>query len=261
MDDLTPAPSPLLKIFALVARWSLALLLVAWLMLAMAWAALHLLIVPRIGEMRPLLERTASHVLGVSVRIESIAAYSTGMIPAFEMTNITLADPQGRQALRLPRVLVSLSPQSLLALRFDQLYVDYPVLNVRRLANGKILVAGLDFSGAEQSGDAALDHVFSQPEFVIRNGSVVWTDELRSASPVALRDVDLVLRNSGRRHELRFDATPPTEWGERFGVTARFEQPFLSMNNGRWREWSGQAHVAFSHVELSELKKVADLAV
>ncbi len=261
MDDLTPAPSPLLKTFAMVARWSLALLLIAWLLLAMAWAALHLLIVPRIGELRPLLERTASHVLGVSVRIESISAYSTGMIPAFEMTNITLADPQGREALRLPRVLVSLSPQSLLALRFDQLYVDYPVLNVRRLADGKILVAGLDFSGTGQSDDAALDHVFSQPEFVIRHGSMVWTDELRGAPPIALHDVDLVLRNTGRRHELRFDATPPSEWGERFGITARFEQPFLSMNNGRWREWSGEAHAAFSRVELSELRKVADLGL
>ena len=261
MDDLTPAPSPLLKTFALLARWSLALLLVAWLLLAMAWAALHLLIVPRIGELRPLLERTASHVLGVSVRIESISAYSTGMIPAFEITNMALADAQGREALRLPRVLVSLSPQSLLALRFDQLYVDYPVLNVRRLADGKILVAGLDFSGAAASNDTALDQVFSQPEFVIRHGSMVWTDELRGAPPIALRDVDMVLRNSGRRHELRFDATPPPEWGDRFGVTARFEQPFLSMNNGRWREWTGQAHAAFNHVELAELKKVADFGL
>ena len=51
---------------------------------------------------------------------------------------------------------------------------------------------------------------------------------------LALRDVDLVLRNSARRHELRFDATPPADWGDRFGFVARFDQPFLSMDNGRY---------------------------
>lgn len=261
MDDLTPAPSPLLKSFAFLARWCLALLLLAWFLVAMAWGALHLLIVPRIGELRPQLERSASLVLGVPVRIESVAAYSTGMIPAFELTNLTLADAQGREALRLPRVLVSLSAHSLLSLQFDQLYVDRPVLNVRRAVDGRIFIAGLDFSGSTQTDESVLDHVFSQPEFVVRNGSVVWTDELRGVPPVQLREVDLVLRNSGRRHDVRLDATPPLEWGDRFGLTARFEQPFLSMNNGRWREWSGQAHAAFSQIDVSQLKKVADLGV
>ena len=261
MDDLTPAPSPLLRACAFVARWSLRLLLIAWLLLALSWGLLHLLIVPRIGELRPYLERSASHVLGVPVKIESIAAYSTGIIPAFELTNTSLYDPEGREALRLPRVLVSLSAQSLLALKFDQLYVDHPTLNVRRAVDGKLFVAGLDVSGSGPTDGRALDHVFSQPELVIRQGSVVWTDEQRQAPPLALRDVDLVMRNSARRHEIRLDATPPPQWGERFGILAKFEQPFLSMNNGRWREWSGQVFASFDHVEVSELKRYAELGI
>ena len=236
-------------------------LLAAWFLLAISWGVLHLLIVPRIGELRPQLERFASRALGVPVRVESISAYSTGMIPAFELTNISLSDPQGREALRLPRVLLSLSPQSLLSLQFDQLYVDTPTLNIRRSAEGKIYVAGLDFSGGGQSDDSVLDHIFSQPEFVIRHGSVLWTDEQRAAPTISLRDVDLVLRNSGRRHEARLDATPPAEWGERFGLTARFEQPFLTMKNGRWREWTGQAFASFSHVEVAQLKRYVDLGI
>ena len=79
MVDLNPAPSPLLKAFAFVARWSLALLLYAWFLFAAAWGALHLLIVPRIGELRPQLEAVASRALGVPVRIESIAAHSVDL--------------------------------------------------------------------------------------------------------------------------------------------------------------------------------------
>ncbi|MEO6626149.1 MAG: YhdP family protein [Burkholderiaceae bacterium] len=251
----------MLKASAAVARWSLMALLAAWFLLAVSWGVLHLVIVPRIGELRPHLERFASRALGVPVRVESITAYSTGMIPAFELSNISLSDPEGREALRLPRVLLSLSPQSLLSLRFDQVYVDTPTLNIRRSAQGRIFVAGLDFSSSEASDDSVLDHVFSQPEFVIRHGSVLWTDEQRAAPTISLRDVDLVLRNSGRRHDARFDATPPAEWGERFGLKAQFEQPFLSMKSGRWREWTGQVFATFSHVEVAQLKRYADLGI
>lgn len=248
MDDLTPAPSPLLKVSAFIARWSLTLLLFAWFLFAAGWGALHWLIVPRIVELRPQLEAMASRMLGVTVRIEAIAAHSTGMIPAFELTNVSLLDEQGREALRLPRVLVSLSPQSVLGMKFDQLYIDRPTLNVHRAADGKIFVAGLDFSKGRHADSGVMDQLFSQPEFVIRQGAVLWTDEMRSLPALALRDVDLVLRNTGRRHDLRLDATPPADWGDRFGLMARFEQPFLSMNSGRWQEWSGQAFTSFTRV-------------
>ena len=261
MDELMPAPSPLLRAGAFVARWALRLMLSAWLVFAAMWGALHLLIVPRIGELRPQLEATASRALGVAVRIEGISAYSTGMLPAFELLNVRLLDGQGREALRLPRVLFSLSPRSVLALQFDQLYVDRPTLNVRRSADGTWTVAGLDLAQGPQADDRLLDRLFSQPEFVIRHGAVVWTDEMRGEPPLALRDVDLVLRNQGRRHDLRLDATPPPEWGDRFGGVARFEQPFLSMDNGRWREWTGQIHANFSRVDVSRLQRYADLGV
>ncbi len=261
MLDLTPAPSPLMKACAFVARWSLALLLFAWFLFAAGWGALHLLIVPRIGELRPQLETTASRILGVAVRVEAVAAYSIGMIPAFELTNVSLHDQQGREALRLPRVLVSLSPRSVLALKFEQLYIDRPTLNIRRATDGKIFVAGLDFSKGSKPDGGVMDLLFSQPELVIRHGAVVWTDELRSVPALALRDVDLVLRNRSRRHDLRLDATPPPDWGDRFGLMARFEQPFLSMDGGRWQDWSGQAYGNFSRVDLSQLKRYADVGV
>ena len=141
-----PMPSRLLKSFAFLARWTLALLLLAWLLFGAAWAALHLVIVPRIGELRPQLEAAASRMTGLTVRVESISAHSTNLLPAFELGNTRLFDAQGREALRLPRVLVSLSPRSVLKLKFDQILLDSPVLNMRRDADGRIWLAGLDVS-------------------------------------------------------------------------------------------------------------------
>lgn len=261
VQTTAPPPTALLKSLAFVARWSLALLLFTWLLFMASWGALHLLIVPRIGELRPQLEAAVTRLTGIAVRIESITAYSTNLLPAFELGNVLLLDDQGRESLRLPRVLVSLSPRSLLGLKFDQILIDRPVLNVRRSPDGRISVAGLDLSRGGSTDVEFLDRIFAQPEFVIRHGAVVWTDELRGVAPLALHDVDVVLRNRSRSHAFRLDATPPPEWGDRFSVLARFEQPFLSLGSGRWKEWLGQIHADFSRVDVAQLKRYADVGL
>ena len=264
MNELptTPMPSRLLKSVAFLARWTLALLLLAWLLFGAAWGALHLVIVPRIGELRPQLEAAASRMTGLTVRVESISAHSTNLLPAFELGNTRLFDAQGREALRLPRILVSLSPRSVMNLKFDQILLDRPVLNVRRGADGRIWLAGLDVSSGTTEPDAALlNRVFSQPEFVIRDGSVVWTDDMRAVPALALHAVNVVLRNRSRLHEFRFDATPPASWGDRFSVVARLEQPFLSINNGRWQDWVGQVQADFPRIDVAQFRQYADPGV
>src|SRR5512140_1142156 len=149
MNDSSPSPSRPLKAYAAVAKWSLWLLLAGWLVLVLAWGALHGWIVPRIGELRPDLEIEAGRVLGVPVRIGSISARSEGLFPSFDLQDVVLLDPQGRPALRLPRVLAALSPRSLWNLGFEQLYIDSPELDVRRARDGRVLIAGLDFAGAD----------------------------------------------------------------------------------------------------------------
>src|SRR5689334_15172048 len=114
-------PSRRLQAAAFVAKGVLWLLLALWLVLALAWGALHAFIVPRIGELRPELELRASTVLGIPVRIGRIEVVSEGFTPAFELSEVVLLDPAGRPALTLPRVLAALSPRSLLHLGFEQL--------------------------------------------------------------------------------------------------------------------------------------------
>jgi uncharacterized protein (TIGR02099 family) len=261
MIDATPAPSSLLKTLSTVARWSLALTVTAWFLFGATWAALHWIIVPRIDELRPWLEQRASSEMGVPVHIGTITANSGGMIPSFELSDVQLLDAQGRAALRLPRVLVALSPASLWRLGFEQLYIDRPELDIRRDRSGKIFVAGLDFSKGGEADLGTADWFFSQTEFVIRGGTVQWSDELRDAPPLALAAVDIVLRNRGRRHDMRIDATPPALWGQRFSVRGKFEQPLLSLHKGQWRDWKGQLYAELGRVDLSELKRYAPLGV
>ncbi len=261
MNVCPPTPSRALKAYAAVAKLALWLLMAAWLALALAWGALHGWIVPRIGELRPDLEIEVGRVLGVPVRIGSIAARSEGFIPSFELNDVVLLDPAGRPALRLPRVLAALSPRSLLHLGFEQLYIDRPELDIRRAKDGRMFVAGLDFSRTSDSDGGAADWFFAQTEFVISGGTIRWTDEMRGAPPLTLERVDFVMRNNGRRHALRLDATPPAAWGDRFSLRGLLQQPLLSRGNAHWQKWHGVLHGDFARVDVSQLRRYANVGI
>lgn len=259
MTETPPHPTRLLKFMAGFARWSLGLLLAFWLLLAAAWGVLHGWIVPRIGDFRPQLQAQAGRALGVPVRIGQITARTEGLVPSVELGDVALLDAQGREALRLPRVVVAVSPRSLLQFGFEQLYIEGPELDVRRERSGRIFIAGLAFRDSGEADSSAADWLFSQTEVAIRGGTLRWTDELRGAPPLALTQVDLVLRNGGWKHAVRLDATPPAEWGDRFTVSGQFRQPLLTTHGGAWQRWSGQLYADFARVDVSRLNQYADV--
>jgi uncharacterized protein (TIGR02099 family) len=228
---------------------------------ALAWIAIYGLIVPRIGELRPQLENRLGAALGVPLRIGAISARVDGLMPTFEMSQVRLLDAQGRDALVLKTVTAAVSPQSLLNFGFEQLLIEQPDLAIARDAQGRITVGGLAMAESTGESGAGADWLFSQGEIVIRSGTLRWSDELRGAAPLALSQVDVYLRNSGRSHQMRIDATPPTSWGERFHIAGDFRGPLFSQNNGDWRSWQGQMYIDLPQVDVRQLRQYAQLGV
>ena len=252
------------KITAALSKLLLGLAVAAWLMFGLAWIALHWVIVPRIGELRPRLEIETSKVLGVPVKIGEISAKSVGIIPSFELKDIALLDSAGREALKLPRILASVSPASLLHFSAEQILIESPELNIRRDASGKLTIAGLDFSKDDKNTGGGADWFFSQPEFAIRNGVVHWVDEMPNGAlgvppPLTLSQVDFVSRNPLNKHELRLDATPPANWGDRFSWRGLFTQSLLSADKGNLQAWSGKIFTDFSKIDVSEISRYIKL--
>lgn len=259
MIEPKPHPTRMTRCMAGLARWSLGLVVAFWLAMAAVWAVLHGWIVPRIGDWRPQLQELASRTLGIPVRIGSITAHSEGLVPRFELADVVLQDPDGgADALRLARVTVAVSARSLMRLGVEQIHVDQPDLVVRRAADGRIFVAGIEIGASAGDDSAAADWLFSQTELALRGGSLLWQDDMRQAPPLALRDVDLVLRNRGWSHGMRLDATPPEGWGGRFTLMGQFREPLLSTHEGNWRRWSGKAYALFHEVDLSGLGHYVD---
>ncbi|MCR8957648.1 TIGR02099 family protein [Variovorax sp. S2] len=259
MNDTASPPSRLLKITAATARWLLGLLIAAWLLLALSVVVLHAWIVPRIGDYRGALEAQASKAIGVPVRIGSITARSDSLFPAFELRDVVLHDASQREALRLVRVVASVSPRSLWRLNFEQLYIEGPQVDVRRDVLGKLHVAGLHMSNDTTGETRAADWFFAQRELVVEGGTVRWTDEQRQAEPLLLTDVRFVARNGGRRHGLRLDATPPAGWGERFTLRGQFRQPLLSVRSGRWQTWDGQLYADLPYMDVTRLGRYVSI--
>ncbi|MEY2952473.1 MAG: hypothetical protein RLZZ401_560, partial [Pseudomonadota bacterium] len=257
-----PSPSRLLRAGAGIARWLFGVLLASWLLLIAGWGLLHGWIVPRIGDYRELIEQQATQRLGLPVRIGQVSAESVGWVPSFALRDVRLQDAQGRDALALGRVVLVLSPQSLLQFGFEQLTIEQPELDIRRALDGTVTVAGIDVSaGAAGGGDsAALEWLLDQKELLISQGKIRWTDAQRAAPAVALTGVNFLMRNSVRRHSFRLDAQLPPDWGgQGVTATAQFRQPLLTLRSSKWQEWEGRAYAMAAQVDVAQLGRYLDL--
>jgi uncharacterized protein (TIGR02099 family) len=263
-DSVNPTPDSLeldLKNKSVGRRalnWALGLVAFAWVVVLLAWGALHIFIVPRIGDYREVLQQQATRALGVRVDIGSINAKGGWLVPWFELADIQLYDREGREALSLPRVLAAVSPLSVLFGQFEQLDIEQPELEIRRDANGHVWVAGLDTSVTSDGSGA--DWFFSQPEFVVRGGLIHWRDESRSSAvqasaPVlSLQGVDVSIKNHWFQHEVSAEVTPPEALGQRVSVRGKFYQlPW--QRSGDLAQWSGEMFGDLPFVNLATLRQ------
>ena len=262
MNKLSDLSAPPLAPLAKPSRWSRAVYAAlwavgtVWLVMILAWSTLNMFIVPRIGDYREMLQTQASRAVGMPVKIGRITAEGGWWVPLFDIHDLQVFDAQGHEALTLSRVQVALSPRSLVRGQFEQLTIDRPELDIRRDSVGHVWVAGID-TGASAGDGRGADWFFSQPEFLIRNGVVRWRDELRfgeQAPELVMSDVALVIQNHWLHHDVRLDATPPAELGQRFSLRGKFKQsPW--QRAGDIAQWRGELFADAPHLDLSTLRQ------
>jgi uncharacterized protein (TIGR02099 family) len=259
MQPASSTSRPVLTLWATAAHVLLVVLTAGWLLLALGWAVLHVWIVPRASDFRLQLQTLASQATGLQVDIGELSAHSTGVFPSFELKQVHLQGAAGGPGLLLPQVLVTLSPRSVLTGSLEQLVLRGAELDVRRTADGQLLLAGMALSPDADQSNTLADWLMSQREWALQNGRLRWTDEQHGVA-LSFTAVDAVMRHPGHKHLLRVDATPPPEWGERFSLQGSFRQPVLSASASDWRQWSGELYGQFSRVDAAPLQAYTRLA-
>ena len=240
MIDQSPLPSRQLQLFARIARWTLGLVLAFWLLVIAVWMALHGFIVPRIGQWQDEVERMATQALGAPVRISAIQGQTNGLFPSIHLQGVSVLDTQGREALKLPSVVVTISARSILRWGLEQLYVEGAELDIRHLPDGTWQVAGLNLVQSDASESSTLAWLLEQPELLIRKGKLRFTDEQRGIPSIHLNDVSFVLRNRHWSHVLRLEAVPEAEDGKHLLMIGAFRESLLPTSEAPWKQWSGQ---------------------
>lgn len=194
------------------------LLFSAWLVFVGMQLALRYVVLPRVADYRPDIERLASNAVGQPVRIGSIDARWRGLNPDLILDDVVVEDGRGVPAFTLRRVESVLSWQSVLRWRpmLSLLSFEGPVLHVRRGADGKITVAGMSTEG--ESDPAFARWVLEQRRIRISDATVVWDDRMRQAPPLVLEDLQLALDNRGRLHRFGISAAPPSALAARLDI-------------------------------------------
>lgn len=248
----------LLTLPSAVSRWRLAgarvLRSIEWLLwalffvVALTFIALRYAVLPRIETYRPAIESALSRGLGAKVEIGRIEAGWDGLYPDLDLTDVQLTDRQGRAALKLPSVSVTVSWWSVAAreLRLHALEITGADLDVRRTPSGTLVIGGIEI-GDDADGGGLSDWILGQRRIVVADSRLRWNDEKRGAGELALSNIRMVLENSGARHRFGFTADPPRELASRLDVRADLTGESLA----RLRAWHGSVYADLKFIDLA----------
>lgn len=206
-------------------------------------------VLPEVDAHRARIEQALGDALQRQVRIDALSADWSGLHPHLALRGLTLLDEAGEPALRLEEVEAALGFSSLVRgeLHLHRLDINSPDLWIRRQADGRLFVAGLEIRQDGERG-GFMHWLLSQGQINIRGARLEWDDALRvAAPPLQLTQVDIRLDNSGRDHRFGLTARPPGELAERLDIRADLRLP----DRDDWRSASGELFLSLEGADMA----------
>ena len=218
-------------------------------LLALFFLTVRHAVLPNVERYRSEIVAAATQGLGMRIEVNAIRADWRGLRPHIELNDLRVYDAQNHEALRIPSVTAVISLRSLLVreLRLQSLQVDGLRLQVRRDAQGRIIVAGIVLENTAADHGSLTDWVLAQREFRVSNAEIEWVDELRRAPALRLRDLNFRMTNAGDVHTLGLVARPPPALGSVLDVRAQLRGESLTTPDA----WDGQFFVELGDTDLA----------
>ncbi|MFJ2987682.1 YhdP family protein [Collimonas sp. NPDC087041] len=238
----------------------LKLLIVAYFLFCGLFLGLRYVVLPNVGHYKAEVEQVVSREVGNPISIGGIEASWHGLQPRLKLDNVVIHNKDGQAALTLPQVAASLSWRSLLvgSVRLASLEIDKPDLEIQRDAEGQLFIAGILINSKEQNDRSGSEWLLAQHRIVIRDGRLHWRDDLRKAPELTLTNIDLVLQNRWRRHQLSLRATPPASFAGPVDVRANFVHPAFAQKTSDVSRWKGTLYADLHDADLTAWKDYVD---
>lgn len=210
---------------------------------------LRYFVLPGVDQYRGDIERSLSEMLARPVAIRSMDAHWRRIWPNLRIHGLEIRDAEGRAALGFEEVEVDIAWSSLwyMAPHFARLEIKSPRLDLRRTADGRLFVAGLEIKADESSGGGVFEWLQAQDRIIIRDATVTWHDELRQAPELVLAQLNFDLRNRGQRHRFGLTAVPPVALAARLDIRGDFRSDDL----GSIDTWKGQTYAELDYANLA----------
>ena len=215
---------------------------------ALSMIALRYMILPSIESYRGDIEHGLSKAFGAKVTIGEIRAGWQGLRPDLDLADVKVLDQNGRPALALPAVSLTISWWSVPRgeLRLHQLDIAGADLDIRRLRDGRLVIGGIEL-GTQPNGRGASDWILNQRRIHIRESRLRWNDETRTAPELALSNINLVLENFGKHHRLGLTADPPRPLASRIDLRA----DLVGASLDSLKEWQGEVYANLAYIDLA----------
>ncbi|WP_230411552.1 YhdP family protein [Collimonas humicola] len=238
----------------------LKLLIVAYFLFCGLFLGLRYAVLPNIGYYKAEVEQIASKAAGNPISIGALQASWHGLQPHLTLDNVVIHDKGGQAALTLPQVAATISWRSLLVggVRLAALEINSPDLQIERDTQGNLFVGGILVNSKEKNDGAGAEWLLAQHRIVIRNGQLRWRDDLRKAPELTLTNIDLVLQNRWRRHQLSVRATPPAAFAAPLDVRANFVHPVFAQKTADVKRWTGTLYANLHDTDLAVWKDYFD---
>ena len=232
--------------------------IVAYFTFGALWLATRYWLMPHIDDYRPWLEREVSQLLAARVQIARIDSGWYGFNPLLRFTNVQIFDRGGRVALTLPQLEATLSWTSVPALqvRFRNLWILTPELDVQRQTDGRYLVAGFVFDPKAVESDSRIgDWALSQPHIGVRNARVRYRDATVGDDTIDFDEVDFDFRRGLVNNRFSFRARPPAALGSPIDVRGEYRRPWFERATDA-SQWTGRVFVQTDYADVAHVAQL-----
>ena len=211
-----------------------------------AACALQFWLFPHLDDYRAPLADSVGKALGLKVEVGQLSGGWGHFHPRFALNDVVVFDSKHQPAVQLSQVKAEIAWLPLLtgSIGFRSLTIETPSLDFRRDDAGHLFLSGLPLDGG---GDFRVDALLEQGEINLRSGQVVWTDGLRRAQPLMLKDVSLRLHSRGAQHRLDAAVVLP----DALGKPLRLRADWTGRRFSEWQTWQTKLALITNEIDLA----------